>query len=156
MHVTSKGSDDSISFDNVSKPRHYMEGRQFEPIDVIEDFCQFAPEVRQGIALGQVLKYLSRVWTKGEPIENIRKAQWYLDRLADQMTPPPKSPDVIFFGGDPEDVWNPYNHPDVLSFGNDYESRVGLKGGLIDDDISKYRDTDFFVDVDGKKDTWTA
>ena len=68
------------------------------------------------------------------------------------MTPPPSAPEVFFFG----DAWNPYNHPDVLDFGQDYESRVGLKGGLVDDDISKYRDADFFVDVDGQKDTWTA
>ena len=157
MHGTSRESDDTISFDNVSTPRHYVEGRHFEVIDVIEDWAQFAPEVRQGIALGNALKYLARIWTKGDdPIEHVRKAQWYLDRLADQMTPPPSAPEVFFFGGDPDDVWNPYNHPDVLDFGQDHASRVGLKGGLVDDDIARFRDTDFFVDVDGQKDTWTA
>ena len=52
---------------------------------MIEDWAQFAPNVKQGI-LGAALKYLGRLYTKNDgvtssPELNLRKAQWYLDRL---------------------------------------------------------------------------
>ena len=35
---------------------------------------------------GNVLKYmLHRLWNKGDPIENARKAQWYLQKMIELM-----------------------------------------------------------------------
>lgn len=79
-----------MTYDNIDRPAHYAAGRRFEVIEVIEDWTQFAPSVKQGIALGAALKYLGRLYTKNDgvtssPELNLRKAQWYLDRLMQHM-----------------------------------------------------------------------
>ena len=62
-----------MSKEKVDHPAHYNQGR-FEVIDVIEDwdlnFCE-----------GNVVKYVARHRHKGEPLEDLRKARWYIDRL---------------------------------------------------------------------------
>ena len=35
---------------------------------------------------GNVLKYVSRYKFKGEPLEDLQKAQWYLDRLVKEVS----------------------------------------------------------------------
>lgn len=59
--------------DNVNHPQHYIEGREYEPIDVIEDWGL-------GYNLGQVVKYVSRAGRKGDAVEDLRKAEFYLKR----------------------------------------------------------------------------
>ena len=59
--------------DNVNHPAHYIDGREHEPIDVIEDW-------ELGYNLGQVIKYVSRAGRKGDAIEDLRKAEFYLQR----------------------------------------------------------------------------
>jgi len=83
-----KGADnaDVISFsdykqsDRVNSPSHYTRGSQ-EAIDTIEEAIQDAPSPTEGMLQGQVLKYLLRVWLKDNPLEDLKKAQWYLTRL---------------------------------------------------------------------------
>ena len=83
-----KGADNSdvISFseykksDRVNSPSHYTRGSQ-EAIDTIEEAIQDAPSPTEGMLQGQVLKYLLRVWLKDNPLEDLKKAQWYLTRL---------------------------------------------------------------------------
>ena len=62
-----------MSKEKVDHPAHYNQGR-FEVIDVIEDwdlnFCE-----------GNVVKYVARHRFKGEPLEDLKKARWYLERL---------------------------------------------------------------------------
>ena len=70
--------------DRVNSPSHYTSGKQ-EVIDIIEDAIKHAPDNVQGMLQGQVLKYLLRIWLKDNPIEDGRKAQWYLNRLIDKM-----------------------------------------------------------------------
>ena len=141
-----------MSYDNVQRPAHYIEGRRFEVIDVIEDFCQFAPEVKQGIALGNALKYLSRIWTKGDdPTEHVAKAIWYLERLQGQLL------EELDLGDDlPWDANDdPYWHPDTALFGLKNEGalkNLGLIGGISDGDLSDedwaaFYDSGFTVDV---------
>lgn len=60
-------------FDSVMKPSHYCEGRKFEPIWVIDDW-------NLDYELGNALKYISRAGRKGDALEDLRKARWYLDR----------------------------------------------------------------------------
>ena len=57
----------------VEHPKHYVEGRKFEPIDVIEDW-------NLGFNLGNAVKYISRAGRKDDVITDLEKAQWYLDR----------------------------------------------------------------------------
>lgn len=79
-------SDDVISFseykksDRVNSPAHYTRGSQ-EAIDTIEQAIQDAPNPILGMLQGQVLKYLLRAWLKDNPMEDLKKAQWYLNRL---------------------------------------------------------------------------
>ena len=58
--------------DNINQPKHYTFG-EIEPIDVIEDW---------GLPyhLGNVIKYIARAEHKGNMIEDLKKAKWYLDR----------------------------------------------------------------------------
>jgi len=58
---------------NVNNPAHYNQG-SLEVIDVIEDWDMNFSE-------GNVIKYVARHRFKGEPLEDLKKARWYLDRL---------------------------------------------------------------------------
>lgn len=58
--------------DPVNSPAHYTHG-PVEVIDVIEGFGL-------GYHLGNVVKYLLRCGHKGDAIEDLKKARWYLDR----------------------------------------------------------------------------
>ena len=66
--------------DRVESPSHYTAGKT-EAIDVIEDAIASAPDVTYGFLQGQVLKYLLRMWLKDNPLEDAKKARWYLNRL---------------------------------------------------------------------------
>lgn len=73
--------------DMVNHPPHYAgSGRKFETIDKIEDAVQFAPDAVLGGLQWQALKYLDRLWQKGDPLENASKAAWYLDRLIKKLS----------------------------------------------------------------------
>lgn len=73
------------TIDRVHSPSHYTAGKQ-EVIDVIEDTIKTAPDVTKGMLQAQVLKYIMRLWLKDNPLEDAKKARWYLDRLIDKMS----------------------------------------------------------------------
>lgn len=58
--------------ETVDHPKHYNQG-QFEVIDVIEDW-------NLGFCLGNTVKYIARAGHKGDRLEDLKKARWYLDR----------------------------------------------------------------------------
>jgi hypothetical protein len=64
--------------DSVNHPLHYKAGG-IETIDFIE-----AKEL--GYHLGNVIKYVSRAKHKGNQLEDLKKAQWYLNREIDKLT----------------------------------------------------------------------
>ena len=68
--------------DNVNAPQHYLHGRK-ETIDVITD-CMTNDEFH-GYLKGNILKYVSRYKFKGEPLEDLEKARWYLNRLIQEV-----------------------------------------------------------------------
>ena len=70
--------------DLVNQPSHYTSGK-FEVIDVIEDAIQHAPDPTEGYLQGQTLKYLLRMWNKGNSSEDAKKARWYLNRLIQKL-----------------------------------------------------------------------
>jgi len=70
--------------DRVNSPSHYTSGKT-EVIDIIEDAVKDSPRVSWGLLQGQVLKYMLRVWLKDNPLEDLKKSRWYLDRLINQM-----------------------------------------------------------------------
>ena len=69
-----------IPDDRVNSPSHYTSGR-LEAIDIIEDAISTAPTPGKGMLQAQVLKYILRLWLKDSPVEDAKKAEWYLRRL---------------------------------------------------------------------------
>jgi hypothetical protein len=60
--------------ESINHPEHYGGAdNPYEAIKVLEAW-------KLNFNLGNVLKYLSRAGKKGEFIEDLRKARWYLDR----------------------------------------------------------------------------
>jgi hypothetical protein len=64
--------------DIVNSPAHYTAGG-IETIDFIE-------AKKLGYNLGNVVKYITRSDLKGDRLENLKKAQWYLNREVNNMT----------------------------------------------------------------------
>jgi len=67
-----------IYLDEVNNPPHYNTG-EIECIDAIK--ASMTPEAFKGYCKGNALKYIWRMSYKGKPVEDLRKASWYLDRL---------------------------------------------------------------------------
>jgi hypothetical protein len=73
---------------NVDHPLHYnSQGSGIECIDVVE---------WMGFSLGNAIKYIWRADHKGNDIEDLEKARWYLDREIERrkrcvtpQSPPP-------------------------------------------------------------------
>jgi hypothetical protein len=70
--------------DPVDSPSHYTSGK-IECIDAIESAVEGLPGA-EAFLVGQVLKYVWR-FDKKNGVEDLRKAQWYLDRLIASRTP---------------------------------------------------------------------
>tara|TARA_R110002050_G_scaffold291817_1_gene446645 strand:+ start:26 stop:577 length:552 start_codon:yes stop_codon:yes gene_type:complete len=70
--------------DMVNSPAHYTRGSQ-EVIDIIEESIQDAPDVKAGLLQAQTLKYLLRLWLKGNAPQDSEKARWYLNRLIEHL-----------------------------------------------------------------------
>ena len=75
--------ENEITYDSVNAPAHYLHGRK-ETIDVITD-CMTNDEFH-GYLKGNILKYVSRYKFKGEPLEDLQKAHWYLNRLIKEVS----------------------------------------------------------------------
>lgn len=61
----------------VEHPEHYGgEDNTYEAIKVIEAW-------ELGFHLGNVVKYISRAEKKGAEVQDLEKAQWYLNRYLD-------------------------------------------------------------------------
>ncbi len=65
-------------YDQIDKPRHYVEGGGIEPLDYIESR-------RLDYHEGNIIKYVSRYKKKGG-VEDLEKARVYLNRLINLET----------------------------------------------------------------------
>jgi len=61
--------------EKVNHPDHYNSGK-YEVMDVIDD-----AGFTEGFCLGNALKYILRAKHKENYIEDIKKAQWYLEYI---------------------------------------------------------------------------
>lgn len=68
--------------DNVNNPPHYNYGK-VECIEAIEE--SMTSESFRGYLKGNCMKYLWRYERKGKALEDLKKAQWYLDKLIDEV-----------------------------------------------------------------------
>lgn len=65
--------------DNVNRPEHYQTKNGLETIDAIEAFTEDLTGI-EAVCTGNIIKYVSR-WKKKNGIEDLKKAEWYLQRL---------------------------------------------------------------------------
>jgi len=72
----------SSIYDPVDKPQHYNSGG-IEAIEAIE--AALSDEGFRGALKANVLKYLWRYEKKAKPLEDLKKARWYLDRLIQKV-----------------------------------------------------------------------
>jgi len=83
-------SNDSNGYDVIFNPRHYTEGRKYEPRKVIEDW-------KLNFYLGNALKYIARAGRKDSAIEDLNKAKKYIDfeieRISNSISNTPNSND---------------------------------------------------------------
>ena len=65
--------------DTVNHPEHYGgEDNTYEAIKIIE-------ALGLGFCLGNTMKYLVRAGKKGNALEDLKKARWYLSREINRM-----------------------------------------------------------------------
>ncbi|MGH6690519.1 MAG: DUF3310 domain-containing protein, partial [Gammaproteobacteria bacterium] len=57
--------------ETVNHPAHYQSAAGIEAIDVIEAFDL-------GFCLGNAVKYILRAGRKGDALEDLKKARWYV------------------------------------------------------------------------------
>jgi len=69
---------DPAGTDPVNSPSHYNSGG-IEAIEAIES--ALTGDSFRGYLKGNVMKYMWRYEKKAKPIEDLKKARWYLDRL---------------------------------------------------------------------------
>tara|TARA_R110002020_G_scaffold210667_2_gene416857 strand:+ start:192 stop:692 length:501 start_codon:yes stop_codon:yes gene_type:complete len=74
--------DDYQKEDNVNNPDHYTKGG-IETIDYMK--AKSNQEEFNGYLRLNCLKYLSRSGLKNDTIEDLKKAQWYLNRLINEL-----------------------------------------------------------------------
>ena len=66
--------------DPVNNPSHYNQNG-IEVIDVIETYA------KEDFRLANVIKYVCRSGYKGNQVQDLRKAQWYLERVLAELDP---------------------------------------------------------------------
>lgn len=70
--------------DSVNHPAHYNAGA-IETIDYILQVAKQYPGDEAAL-VGNVIKYVSRAPLKGRKTEDLKKAQWYLNRLIENLS----------------------------------------------------------------------
>lgn len=102
----------------VDKPDHYAGGREYEPLEVIEDWGL-------GFSLGNVVKYISRYGRKegsDNPVDDLEKARCYLSRYIDRVRR------VDTMSGDTIPFWRHGNDADEPEIG-DHTTRDKCNSG---------------------------
>lgn len=70
--------------DMVNHPPHYISETGMEVIDVIEAFT-FDLKGIEAVCTANALKYICR-WKHKNGIQDLEKAQWYIQRLIDHLS----------------------------------------------------------------------
>lgn len=107
--------------DNIKHPSHYVEGRKFEPKDVIRDWGL-------NFNLGNAVKYLARAGRKADLVEDLKKAQQYIQFEIDAIEAESKKatkPKQNTHSGD------------IMDAMAQLFSVAGKRGGKTDEEISK-------------------
>ena len=68
--------------DAVNHPSHYTQGG-IECIDAMK--ASMSDEAFKGLLKGNVIKYIWRYEKKVNPLEDLKKAKWYLEKLIKEL-----------------------------------------------------------------------
>lgn len=63
----------------VNSPQHYQSGK-YEVIDIIEEFTKDYSGI-EAVCIGNAIKYILRSGKKGDTVQDINKAIWYLTKF---------------------------------------------------------------------------
>ena len=77
-HITDTAENLNAEEDVVNNPSHYNKGG-IECIEAIEQ--SMTPSSFKGYLKGNVQKYMWRYESKAKPVEDLKKARWYLNKL---------------------------------------------------------------------------
>lgn len=83
MHVARDEFVDDPDYTVVNHPNHYISETGLETIDVIEAFT-FDLKGIEAVCTANILKYICR-WKNKNGLQDLKKAQWYLERLIDHV-----------------------------------------------------------------------
>lgn len=83
MHITRDEFVDDPDYTVVNHPNHYISETGLETIDVIEAFT-FDLKGIEAVCTANILKYICR-WKNKNGLQDLKKAQWYLERLIDHV-----------------------------------------------------------------------
>ncbi len=83
MDTLTINGETTLVFDPVNSPPHYTLTDGIERIDYIKQVL--TPEQFKGYCHGNVIKYQHRHGYKGNPVEDMEKAQWYLEKMLETM-----------------------------------------------------------------------
>lgn len=75
-----------MSKDNVNSPSHYTQANGLECIDAITAAVSGKSGI-EAVCVANVIKYLWRYELKNG-VEDVKKAQWYLNRLVSELDKP--------------------------------------------------------------------
>lgn len=71
----------SNNYDIITKPAHYA-NHTIEPLDYVTDLLTNSKfTAMEGALVMNIIKYISRFPYKGTPVEDVKKAQFYLSKL---------------------------------------------------------------------------
>lgn len=82
LTVKPKKARAKLDHDPVNSPAHYTSGG-IETIDYIK--AKLTPEEFVGYLKGNVIKYTSRAGKKADLIQDLEKAQWYMNRQIKEL-----------------------------------------------------------------------
>lgn len=68
----------------VNHPAHYQSKAGIEVIDVMEAFTEDLNGA-EAVNTSQIIKYILRWKNKNNPLEDLKKAKWYLERLINHV-----------------------------------------------------------------------
>ena len=78
-HIINKNPKEDI----INHPKHYKLGNGLETIDIVEAVTVNLQGI-EAVCVGNVLKYVCR-YSKKNGVEDLKKAQWYLNHLIEKM-----------------------------------------------------------------------
>lgn len=73
-----------MSKEMVNHPEHYQSKAGIEVIDVMEAFTENLSGA-EAVNTSQVIKYILRWKEKDNPLQDLKKCKWYLERLINHV-----------------------------------------------------------------------